>query len=79
MAGFATRGGTIRADLLHSIFELPLVRIQMATGARELTPVVGNCLRLEVIAFLVAIAARDRHMATGQNKLGLFVPRQRKG
>jgi len=42
MAGFATNRGTIRADLLHTIPKLPFVRIEMATGARELIPVVEN-------------------------------------
>ena len=78
MAGLATNCRAIRADLLHSFLELSLVRIQMATRAREFIPVIRNGLRREGIAVLVTIAARDSHVATSQHEPGLFVPHQRK-
>jgi hypothetical protein len=77
MAGFAADSGAIRAGLLHSLFELPSVRIGMATRTKEFIPVVRNRLGLKAIAWFVTIAAGDCHVAPGQNELGLFVPSQR--
>ena len=78
MAGFAARSLTVRAALLHTILELSLVRIDVATGAGEFIPVIRNCLWFEALALLVTIAARDCHVAAGKDESGLLVTRQGK-
>ena len=66
MTGFAAEGGAISARLLHTLLELPFVRISMATAAGKFVPVIDNSgLGLESVALFVAIAARDGHVTTG--------------
>jgi len=63
MAGFAAESGAISARLLHTLLELPFVRIGMATSAGKFVPVIDNSgLRLESVARFVAIAARNRYV-----------------
>lgn len=76
MAGFAASRSTICAGLLHSFFELPFVRIEMATRTRQLVPVICDCLRFKAIALFVAIAAGNCHVPACQNEFRRFVLRQ---
>jgi hypothetical protein len=75
MTGFAAGHGTILAVLLHSYFELSVVRIQMATRTGQFIPVVRNLPRFQAITLFVAVAARNSHVATSQNEPGRFVAR----
>lgn len=75
MAGLAARSLTVRADLLHSILELSLMRIDVATGAGEFIPVIRHGFWPEAIAFLVTIAARDCHVAADKDESGVLVTR----
>lgn len=79
MAGFAAHSLAIRANLLHSNLELSLVRIGMAVGAGQFIPVIRDRLWFEATALLVAIGARDCHVAAGKDESGFLVARQRKG
>ena len=76
MTGFTANDGAIGSGLLHAFFELSLVRIFMAGGARRFIPVVRGRFRLKAVALFVAVAARHRHVASSQREPGFFVTRQ---
>ena len=42
MAGLATGGSFIRAELIHALLELAFMRIVVTTGAVEAFPVIEN-------------------------------------
>lgn len=83
MASLAPSGGPIGAQLLHPLLELALVRVSVATGAVKILPVVHHGLRFElrigISRFLVAIGARHRNVAAGQNEARLFVEHESEG
>ena len=78
MANFAADWLAIAAELRHTVFELPFVRIVVATLAVQILPVVGD-LRLgkRGLRQFVAIAAGSGEMAPGKSKANLLVARQR--
>lgn len=79
MAGLTAGGGTIGSHLLHSLFELPLVRVVVATGAVQVFPVVDHRrFWLEFGRFLVALSARSRQVSACQREMGLLVFSQSK-
>jgi len=80
VARFATDNGSIRAGLLHPLFELTLVRIVMADGAGAVLKAVDD----RVFShggrpFFVAVAARRRDMAAGKLKSCVLVACQCEG
>lgn len=79
MAGFAASRCSIGAGSLHTVFELSLVRIGMAAGTGQFIPMICNRLWFEAVALLVAIAARDCHVAARKGESGFLMTRQRKG
>ena len=80
MAGLATRWGAVGADLLHTLVELTLVDILVATGAVQRFPVINDVgLGLELGGFLVAIGAGYGDVAARQHKARLLVLDQVEG
>lgn len=77
MAGLAAGRHAIGPGLQHTILELPLMRIGVATGAGEFAPVIFRSFGLKSIARLVAISARHRQVSVAQREPGLLVTRQR--
>ena len=74
MAGLAPTLGAISPDSLHTLLELPLMRIVVATGAVQVAPVVDNGgLGFELRRFLVAVDARRSAVRTQQRKFRLRV------
>lgn len=78
MASLASFSGAIGTLLCHAVLELTFVNVLMATGAVQILPVVHHRLRLKLFRFFVAVATRNRHMASGQDELRLLVLGQRK-
>lgn len=75
MTGLAARG-SIRPSLLHTLLELPFVRIGVAASAVQATPVINHRgLRLELGGLLVAVRARNCDMPAGQVESRLLVLR----
>lgn len=80
VAGFASRGGATGPGLQHPLLELALMRVGVATGAREALPVVDHTgLPLKLRGFLVAVTAGHCDVASGKREMGVFVPRQGEG
>ena len=74
MAGFATRGRSIRSHLLHAFFELSLMGIIVATDASQILPVVDHRrFGQKFRRFLVALGTRSRHMTTRKREMRLLV------
>lgn len=79
MAGLAARRLAIRSLPLHALAELAVMRIRMATGARELVPVIKHRrLGLEAFTLFMTIPARHRNMAARQEETRFLVLRQGK-
>ena len=79
MAGFTSGWCPIRPHLRHAFFELPFVRVVVATGAIQIAPVIdGGGLGLEFRGLLVAVGARRRQVTSSQRKVRFLVPRQGK-
>ena len=77
VAGFAARGCSVGADLLHAFVKLPLVRILVAGGAGQILPVIednrlGSSFRVRLL--FVAIATGDGNVSACQDKVRLLVP-----
>lgn len=79
MAGLAPGGGSVAPRLLHALFEFPMMRISMTTGACQVLPVIHSGCRLQFLRFLVALCTRHRSMSAGKHEPGLLVLRQREG
>lgn len=78
MAGLASHDRTIRARLLHALFELTFVRISVTAGATQTLPVIDDRrLRLKVRRLFVAFGARSCNVPSGQHEARLFVLSQR--
>ncbi len=74
VASFAARPRTVSPHLLHALLELPLVRINMATGARQILPVINHRrLGLELRRLLVTFGARNRDVAARQCEVSFFM------
>src|SRR6516162_2131805 len=59
VAGFAPGGGSVASYLEHALAELTFVDIFVTTVTTQVFPVINNVgLGLELVRFLVAIAAR---------------------
>lgn len=79
MARFAASRRPIRLLVLHTLLELILVRILVATGAFQILPVIDHGgLGLELSRFFVAVAARYCNVRSGEHEVCLFVLRQSK-
>lgn len=79
MARLASRCRPVGAYCLHSLLELPLMRILMATGAGQVLPVVNDRrFGREVRGFLVAIATWNGDVPVGEQEARFLVTRQRK-
>lgn len=79
MAGCASARTAAGLGLLHSLVELPPMRIGVATGAVEVLPMEDRRWRLQFRRLLVTIGARHGDMFAGQLKPGLLVLRKREG
>jgi len=80
MAGLATGGSFVDAELRHALVELSLMGIIVATGAVEALPMIDNRrFGLELSGFLVAFGAGYGDVAASQGKAGLLVLGQTKG
>lgn len=77
MAGLTLEGFSVYPRLLHECFEPTLVWVGVATCACQVLPVV-TCGRFrgEIPGQLVAIAARNCHVASAESKRSLVVPAQ---
>jgi hypothetical protein len=74
MASFATHHGRAGPCGAHEFVKLPLVRIAVAGSAGKRWPVIqSRCVRPELRRLFMAIAAGNRHMASRQCKLRVFV------
>jgi hypothetical protein len=77
MASHTLEGFSVYSRLLHQCFEPALVRVGVATCACEVLPVITRGgFRGEVAGRLVAIAARNCHVAPAQPKRSFVVPAQ---
>ena len=80
MAGLATQRTAVGPDLLHTLVELAVVDIFMATGAAKALPVVNDVrLRLKIGRLLMAVGAWHGDVPTGQHKARLLVFREGEG
>jgi len=74
VAGLAPTLGAISPDSLHTLLELPLMRIVVATGAVQVAPVVDNGgLGLELRRFLVALGAGNGDVPSREYEVSLLV------
>jgi hypothetical protein len=77
MTRFALKRPAARFLLLLKCCESPLVRVGVATRARQGLPVIARGgFRCEIPRRLVAIAARNGHMLSAKCKWSLIVPAQ---
>ncbi len=66
----ASGSGLVCQHLPHALLELPLVRIGVATGAAQLSPVIDHRrLRLELRRLFVAVGTRNRYVSSGENEV----------
>ena len=80
MAGLATDGSFVGAELLHALLELAFMRIVVTTGTVQVLPAIdGGWFWLELGRFLVALGAGYGDVAASQHKAGLLVLGQTKG
>lgn len=80
MAGLATGGSFVGAELCHALVELALMGIIVTTSAVEAFPVIDNCgFGLELGGFLVAFGAGYCDVAASQNKSGFLMLGQSEG
>ena len=80
MAGLATGGSFVGAELLHALLELAFMRIVVATGTVQVLPAIDSgWFGLELGGFLVALGACYGDVAASQDKAGLLVLCQAKG
>lgn len=80
MAGLATDGSFVSAELLHALLELAFMRIVVATGTVQVLPAIDSgWFGLELGGFLVALGARHGDVPASQHKAGLLVLGQTKG
>ncbi len=78
VAGFAAERLAIRTELRHSIAELALVRIGVATGASQIFKAIGGGPRRRLrLCRGVTFRARHGEMRTGQRVTALLVLRDR--
>lgn len=80
MAGLATDGSLIGAELPHALLELALMGIVVTTGAVESLPVIDSRgFGLELGGFLVAFGAGYRDVAASQRKSSFLMLGQGEG
>lgn len=76
MAGLAAECAPVSSFLGHLVFELSMMRVLVARGARHVSKVVGD-RRLIVLPFgCVTFHARDGDMRAHQRELRLLMPGQ---